>query len=733
VVFAVTPRRRFILVCLLAGVSVAVLTWLLGSTIISAAQREVVSDVALIPAALAVALCSAWRATRSVLRLRLAWWLLAAAGLFWTLGELGWFYVHYISLDDAQPSIADVFYLLALPPAAASLVVFPPRQPSTSERVRTLLGSLVVGGAVLVISQVVSPLALPAEAGWPPLEWFVLTAYPIGDIIIASAALITLVRLGSQMRLHLSLIAAGIVCYSVADTLYSVGVADDSYAAGGVLDAGWLAGYVLFAVAAMAPEASVDRHLRIGGGADRLVGYSSLVVYLPLVAALVAAASVRQAPGLLVAGTGIIVLILFGIRQALLAVDNARLRHALQLRVSQLEESSTALRRLAMQNERIVHSVVDGVIGVDSAGRITFANDAAAAMLGRAREDLVGQAEASLLAAVAEEEPASPTDDSPTDLLVARALRTGTAVSSAVSEFARPDGASFPVELAVGPIVEGTRVVGAVVVFRDISGRRAVETMKNEFISVVSHELRTPLTSIRGSLGLIANGVGGQLTTRGRRMIDIALASSERLTRLINDMLDVERMETGSLTMDLRDLDVADVVHAVADQLRDVAAEHQIEIVADQVSGRVRADEDRIQQALINLLGNAIKFSPRQGRITITAQPREEDVIFGIADQGRGIPKDKIDRIFERFEQVDSSDSRHRGGTGLGLTISKNLVLLHGGALWVESELGHGSTFWFTLPRIRSERLSGPEETPVRVLPDQPVLTSGDRAAARKV
>jgi PAS domain S-box-containing protein len=342
-----------------------------------------------------------------------------------------------------------------------------------------------------------------------------------------------------------------------------------------------------------------------------------------------------------------------------------------------------------------VQSVVDGVFGVDAAGLITFVNPRAVAMLGRPSADLLGSRESLIFADLAESHD-SAVGVQESDVL--RALASGTAVSSARARFTRGDGSVFPVELAVGPIREGEVITGAVVVFRDVSGRVAVEKMKNEFVSVVSHELRTPLTSIRGSLGLLAGGLGGDLSPKGARMVSIALESSERLSRLIADMLDIERMESGSLTMAFAPCGIQSLVNSALNEVDAMARQYGVRISAQNSDGIVNVDADRIVQTLTNVLGNSIKFSPRGDVVTVSIAQRGPMVEFAVADHGRGIPADRVQRIFERFEQVDSSDSRERGGTGLGLSISRDIVELHGGSIWAESVLGEGSTFRFTLP-----------------------------------
>lgn len=236
--------------------------------------------------------------------------------------------------------------------------------------------------------------------------------------------------------------------------------------------------------------------------------------------------------------------------------------------------------------------------------------------------------------------------------------------------------------------------------FQDISERHAMEQMKNDFISVVSHELRTPLASIRGSLGLLAAGVLHDEPDATQQMLGIAAHETERLVRLVNDILDLERFESSKFTLDRQWCDATTLLQQVAEVIKPLAEESKITVslLPDTQSVPVWATPDRLVQVLINLLSNAIKFSPRKSTVTLIVQNQVDQVLFQVQDQGRGIPADKVETIFGQFQQVDASDARDKGGTGLGLTICRNIVQKHGGRIWVESVLGKGSTFYFTLP-----------------------------------
>jgi signal transduction histidine kinase len=235
--------------------------------------------------------------------------------------------------------------------------------------------------------------------------------------------------------------------------------------------------------------------------------------------------------------------------------------------------------------------------------------------------------------------------------------------------------------------------------FHDISERREVDRLKSEFVSTVSHELRTPLTSIRGSLGLLAAGVLGDLPPQVRDLVRLAERNAVRLTALINDILDFERLDNGRLEMQIADVDLQPLFEQSLESVRPVADQQRIALACTPTQIRLRADADRIVQVLVNLLSNALKFSPAWSEIQVWAEQREDGWarIF-VSDQGLGIPDGYHQRIFERFAQVETSDRRGQGGTGLGLAICKAIVEHHGGRIGVDSEPGKGSTFWFDLP-----------------------------------
>ncbi|MBD2189166.1 PAS domain S-box protein [Pseudanabaena sp. FACHB-723] len=248
---------------------------------------------------------------------------------------------------------------------------------------------------------------------------------------------------------------------------------------------------------------------------------------------------------------------------------------------------------------------------------------------------------------------------------------------------------------------ETGEIIGIISIGEDITEKLKIERVKSEFISIVSHELRTPLASIRGALGLLASGVLADKPEVAKNMLNIAATDIERLVRLVNDILDLERLESNQVDIDRQWYDTSSLCHQAVETMQAIAMESQIQILIKCPSFEIFADRDRLVQTLVNLLSNAIKFSPPQSQVEITVESANEAIIFHVRDWGRGIPENYLERIFGRFNQVDASDSRQMGGTGLGLAICQSIVQQHGGKIWAESKLSEGSTFSFTIPHQR--------------------------------
>ncbi len=294
----------------------------------------------------------------------------------------------------------------------------------------------------------------------------------------------------------------------------------------------------------------------------------------------------------------------------------------------------------------------------------------------------------------------------------------------------RPDGAVRFMDGRGRVVVDaGGIVVRMLGIAQDVTKSREVERTKREFTSIVSHELRTPLTSIRGSLGLLESGALGELSAKAQRMVEIAVRNTDRLVRLINDILDIEHIHSGEITMRRVWLDARELIEQSVEAVAALATDAGVTLVVDAEPADVCADPDRIIQTLTNLIGNAVKFSPRDSRVRLSCVERHDDVMFEVRDEGPGIAAGDLEAIFERFHQIDATDSRQKSGTGLGLAICRSIVQQHGGRIWAQSELGHGSTFRFTLPGPGSHARAPdaqPDDTAVDVVD---LVDDGDTAA----
>jgi two-component system sensor histidine kinase VicK len=363
--------------------------------------------------------------------------------------------------------------------------------------------------------------------------------------------------------------------------------------------------------------------------------------------------------------------------------------------VTEQHEAEEALHLAMRQRELILESVGDGIYGVDLEGRLTFINEAGARMLGYDPEELTGRE----IHEVIHHSHADGTPYSRITSPILQGMRRREVVRMREEVFWRHNGTQIPVEYIANPLIEDGQLAGMVVAFQDVSERRRLDRMKDEFISTVSHELRTPLTSLRASLGLISSGTLDRRPEKQRQMIEMAIGNCDRLVRLVNDILDFEKMESGRLPLSRMAVEAVDLLRRAADVSHSMATAVHISIQVKAAPGMVFVDPERALQMLNELVSNAIKFSPPDTVIRLGTQPAADgEICFVVEDQGRGIAPEKLDHIFDRFQQGDASDSRALGGTGLGLALCRSIVEQHGGRIWAESTVGQGSRFLFTLP-----------------------------------
>lgn len=381
-------------------------------------------------------------------------------------------------------------------------------------------------------------------------------------------------------------------------------------------------------------------------------------------------------------------------------------------------EADSRLRESEARSRSIIDSAVDAVVTIDERGRIDHVNPSVERLFGYTSEELRGQNVKVLMPSPYREQH---------DGYLAHYAETGERKIIGIGREvtgARKDGSTFPGELAVSEFhIEGRKYFTGVV--RDISDRKRIERLQSEFISTVSHELRTPLTSIRGALGLVAGGVTGELPKEAQEYIDIALSNSDRLVRLINDILDIEKMQSGSMEFRMRATELGGAIRAAIAANEAFASAHRVRLVlaSNIPSGEVLVDPDRLTQVLTNLISNAAKFSPTEGVVELSVERSGAQLRVNIRDHGPGIPAEFRNRIFQRFAQADASSTRQKGGTGLGLSISKAIVERMHGQIGFEPAPGGGTVFFFEFPWLHpvAPGDGGPTSAPrVLVCEDDP-------------
>jgi signal transduction histidine kinase len=374
------------------------------------------------------------------------------------------------------------------------------------------------------------------------------------------------------------------------------------------------------------------------------------------------------------------------VAQVATAIDSARLYQSLDEQAQRLAALLRVREEEVTQRQAILESIADGVVVASEAEEVVMANAAAARILGVSREQLMGRT---------------------IKRLYAELLRSAGGTDHEPGVFAWGDkevkGSMAPVKMPDGTLL------GYVAVFRDVTRERQSERAKAKFIETVSHELRTPLTSMKGYVELLTVGAVGQVNHEQQRFLDVVGNNIERLVSLVNNLITVSEMERGTISIEPKIIDMRNLILEAVQAIEPHTAENQLSVsvsLPDDLAP-VWGDAQYLRQIMDNLLDNAVRYTPDQGRITVWAaradledrrDSRREYVVISVRDTGVGIPAEEQQRIFEKFYRAENPLSLEAGGTGVGLATVRSLVEAHGGCVWVESEPGAGSTFSFTIP-----------------------------------
>lgn len=339
----------------------------------------------------------------------------------------------------------------------------------------------------------------------------------------------------------------------------------------------------------------------------------------------------------------------------------------------------------------ILDSLGSGLLALDLGGRIVFLNRRMGDLLGVEPSEWLGRPGQDLASRVKELAGSVP------KLRLEIPAETQGVISREI-EWRNGESLRYYREDAAALRDAAGRATGYLFAYHDISREKAIDRMKSEFISVASHELRTPMTSIKGSVDLILSGFAGDTSPEMQELLEIAQKSCDRLVRLVNDILDLAKIESGQSKLTRAPGDLTEIVVRSICAVKPLADRNEVRLRVErpQPLPVVELDADRIEQVITNLLSNAVKFSPPKGEVVVEIHPVEDWVQCSVIDRGSGIPEKDLRRIFGKFQQL--SEGRKRGGTGLGLAITQALVEEHGGTIWVESVVNEGSRFIFRLP-----------------------------------
>ena len=666
---------------------------------------------ALVASAIATVACA--RAARRGGQDARGWGLIGLAMLVLTIGAALWTWFGFTRNHVYPfPSVADIFFIGYAIPAAIGLCLFQRRTGLRVTRFRAVLDGLVIAASLFFVScaTVFGPLLQGGETGL----WLVtVLCQPLVDYAMVSLVVVLAIRRSAGNRLPWAMMGSGLVVLAIADSLYlclTLTVEGIEDTAGTTVAVGWVCAFLLVAIATIAPASAAAGKQRGG-----LTAIAELLPYLPVMIAIIVAATVDVFGQPFLVGTGALVVALVCVRHVVIMMEKNALTSELERRV--------ARRTAELDRERAfivaaLENINVGIIACDADGAITLFNRASREQLGLPDDASLGDLETVLSRDIY-------TDDGKTLIAIAeqpllRALR-GDEVNAAEIVIASP-GAERRLILENSRVIRGIdgTVVGAISAQQEITERKRYEValgearnaaleasrMKSEFLATMSHEIRTPMNGVIGLNSLLLDT---SLDRSQRQYADGVQSAGETLLALINDILDFSRLEAGKAEIESAPFEPRLVIEDVAALVAQSAQLKGLELVAYCMPNvpPMQGDEARIRQLLLHLVSNAVKFTDT-GKVVIRACVEDPsgaanvgDVVqlrLEVRDTGIGIAPADTERLFDSFSQADASITRKYGGTGLGLAISRRLADAMGGEIGFESDPGQGSLFWLTLP-----------------------------------
>jgi two-component system, sensor histidine kinase and response regulator len=687
--------RRFAFAALL-GVAVAVAFFIWTAFRIGGDRPTIaVDDIGEAVASGVAAISLAVAARRSSGRLRVAWALLAAAAASWTIGEAIWsWYEVFQGMAVPFPSAADVGFLLEIPLAIAGVLALTSAPSRMATRGEAVLAGAIVALSLLFVAWALGLRAVYEQSLQPVPATFIGLAYPIGDSVTITVLITALRRVGRPQLGRMLLLIGGLAANTVADSAFTYLNANGSYKAiGSILDVGWVIGFLMIALAPLWPVPAAEPHAEDGPIDLWQMALPWMAVLAAALVAIRIAATNQTMDQFLTVLAGSI---------GVLLVCNQILTHRDSLDL--LAKSHRAEAQLQAHTALLDQVIVQAPLGIARVGvdmNIIDANPRLGVLLHTKPAEMIGAAVAKFL----------PPEEMERVVQTFQPLWAG-AVDTIESDShaLRADGSTVWLHWSATAIKNARgRTDFFLAMFEDattehtaqdaamanLAGLERLSQLKSEFVALVSHEFRTALVGIQGFSEMIRDQ---ELSTDETKTFagDIN-KDAQRLNRMITEMLELDRIEAGRMILNIVPVDLNTIVMEAAERARAISPKHSIVTRLDPELPAARGDTDRLFQVVANLLSNAVKYSAG-GEVLVTSQAGDGVLRVSVRDHGLGIPPEFVKKLFGRYERFEGKDKTKVIGTGLGLAISRQIVEMHGGKIWVDSTVGVGSEFHFTLP-----------------------------------